>query len=319
MKKEFHPTEIIFAITDICNLNCPHCFVTRKKQILDSKKACKFLETCSKEQIQKIGFSGGEPFLYCDAIIEICKKAIELDFMFDRIMTNGIWWNSELELDTKLNNLYEIGFDGKFGLSLDSFHNQPINKIITFCKKIYQLWNNPYVIEIQSVISQDKLSQDYNVFKELAKRLNAEINYSINKKTGIGFAVISNEKLYLPIQRTPQSFQSNNLQCWQSKKWFKDDFCEGPGQLLYVHPNGNIAPCCGFANEENELKIGTINENFYEILENANKNFMVNICYKTGLNKYRKELKKKKHIFPGKTKDICTFCEYICKINEKSI
>ena len=110
-------------------------FKENAKDELDVNSWINFLDTIKDlEPKPKIILMGGEPFLYCDAIIEICKKAIELDFMFDRIMTNGIWWNSELELDTKLNNLYEIGFDGKFGLSLDSFHNQPINKIITFHK-----------------------------------------------------------------------------------------------------------------------------------------------------------------------------------------
>ena len=79
---------------------------------------------------------------------------------------------------------------------------------------------------------------------------------------------------------------------WKSRKWFKDDFCEGPGQVLFVHSDGNIAPCCGFANENKELFIGTVSENYQQIMENARHNKMVKICYENGLSKKIKELKR---------------------------
>ena len=44
----FDPDEIIFAVTDKCNLKCAHCFVERKNFSLDAEKAKKLIENGSK-------------------------------------------------------------------------------------------------------------------------------------------------------------------------------------------------------------------------------------------------------------------------------
>ena len=43
-----------------------------------------------------------------------------------------------------------------------------------------------------------------------------------------------------------ESYQANDPRAFKDSKWFEDDFCEGPGQILFVHATGDIAPCCGF-------------------------------------------------------------------------
>ena len=109
----FNPTEIIFSVTDACNLHCPHCFVSRNAKKLSPEKAINFLETCKNTSIDTIGFSGGEPFLNLDFILKVSKYATQNDFLFDRIMTNGVWWMTETELRDTLTKLYEAGYDGK--------------------------------------------------------------------------------------------------------------------------------------------------------------------------------------------------------------
>ena len=42
MKHKFCPDEIIFSVTNKCNLKCPHCYVEQKNLSLDIEKA-KFL------------------------------------------------------------------------------------------------------------------------------------------------------------------------------------------------------------------------------------------------------------------------------------
>ena len=134
--KGFFPTEIIFSTTNACNLNCPHCFVKKSTQKLDVQNAKYLIEECCNFQdssnfpfINKIGFTGGEPFLYKEFLFEVTKFAIEKDFLFDQIMTNGCWWKTEEELSQTLQDLYDAGFDGKIGLSWDVFHNQDEEKI----------------------------------------------------------------------------------------------------------------------------------------------------------------------------------------------
>jgi len=306
----FNPTEIIFSVTDKCNLRCSHCFVQKDNHNLDIDLALKFLD--SAYGIDKIGFSGGEPFLNIDFICELSKAAVKKDLMFDRIMTNGDWWNTTEELQKKLKMVYDSGFDGKIGLSFDSFHNQKVERIITFIKTVYAIWNDFSILEIQSVISQNKYNDDIENFIQIAKSLNAEISFQTDKKSKLGMIFIENEKIYLPVTRTPQTFLSNNPNIWKSKKWFKDDFCEGPGQILFIHPNGSIAPCCGFANEEPALQIGTVDFTFEQVIQNAKSNILVEKCYNQGLFKEIKNLKKSKIKLPGKCNDICAFCQFLC-------
>ena len=288
----FNPTEIIFSATTACNLKCDHCFVSRNTQKLSIEDAVTFLKSAVNQDssINKIGFSGGEPFLYLDFIIALTKAAVDMDLMFDQLMTNGDWWHTEDELQSVLKKIYDAGYDGKIGLSWDSFHGQSAERMSVFIKNVLDIFD-PDSINIQRVKAYNTDSTD---------------------KTG-ETATPSD----IPVYILPQSFPSSDKRSWQAKKWFKDDYCEGPGQILYIHADGNIAPCCGFANENKELFIGNIKQDYSTVIKQASENRMIKICYEKGLGKYKKELKKqlkkKGQKIPGKCNDICSFCDFVCR------
>ena len=309
-KRIFSPNEIIFSVTDNCNLHCEHCYVSRKGRCLNPNEAKKFLESCKSSQnckIDTIGFSGGEPFLNLDFITEICEYAVKKDFFFDRIITNACWWKEKSQLKQKLSILYESGFDGKIAISWDSFHGQKTEQIESFCKTAFSIWNNSSMIEIQSVQNKNCPNFIFEKLAELSKILNCSLSKKIDKKTKCGTIIIENEKTFIKCDITPQCFESSNPLAWKSPHWFKDDYCEGPGHILFVHPNGKIAPCCGFANECSKLFIGNISQNFNTVMEQAEQNKIVSLCYTEGLLKLAKKTKT-----PGKTDTPCTFCQFIC-------
>lgn len=257
----FAPDEIIFASTTACNLHCEHCFVNRTPHKLDIEHSVAFLRDCAAGgRIKRVGFSGGEPFLYMDFLLALIKETVKLDLLFDQIMTNGDWWKDETELNTTLKSLYDAGYDGKIGLSWDSYHGQTQERMEKFISAVQNLFGEASV-NIQAVD------------KDL-----------------------------------PRTYPSEDPRAWQAKRWFREDYCQGPGNIFYVHTDGNIAPCCGFANENPALFIGTITDSFETIMKNAAENKMVQLCFTKGLSRYRR-LKK----FPGKTQDICSFCDYVCK------
>ena len=295
--KGFNPTEIIFACTTLCNLRCAHCFVNRLTTKLNAEDAKKLILSCknnSESQIDKIGFSGGEPFLALDFMAETIKFARENDFMFDQIMTNGDWWKNESDLREILQKICDAGYDGKIGVSYDNFHAQNYERIRTFCKTANEIFGEEN-LTIQAVA--DPLLDEEN-----SEKLEAELN-------------ALSEDFAADIFIFPQTFQGDDERGWPSKKWFKEDFCEGPGQILFVHPTGDIAPCCGFANENKELFIGKITDSFEKIMENAKENKMTQACFCGGLLKHAKEIEKSGKKMPGngRTNDICTFCDFLCK------
>ena len=325
----FNPEEIIFCPTAECNLRCPHCFVKQDKITLDQKKSIDFLVS-SASNIKKVGFSGGEPFLNLDFMLSLIKKTVQLDLLFDQIMTNGTWWKTTQELHSTLTKIQQAGFDGKIGLSWDIFHNQNPQKIEYFIQTV-QNYFGKQSITIQSVkpymggslppsrhfvasiplsagdtpATPPDIESAHKTFQKALKKWKFTFNTFIKNHPEI------------PVYILPQTFVSEDKRAWKNLFWFKEDYCEGPGQVLYVHANGKIAPCCGFANENEQLIIGTINDNFQTIIKNAQNNKMIKLCYEKGLSNCKKEIKQKlqkqgKKI-PGKCRDICSFCDFICK------
>ena len=281
--RQFSPTEIIFASTNACNLHCEHCFIERNPHKLEIADAVALIESCVKagSNIDRIGFSGGEPFLYMDFLIEVTKAVVANDLMFDQIMTNGDWWRDETDLRETLQKLYDAGYDGKIGLSWDSYHGQSTERMEIFIRTVQEIFGED-AINIQTVDT-----------------------------------VVECE---VPVYHLPRTYPSDNPRAWQARRWFREDYCEGPGHILYVHADGNIAPCCGFANENPALFIGRITDSYEKIMQNAAANPMLKICYEEGLSHYRRHgIKKSLHSqgkkLPGKCSDICSFCDFVCKLN----
>lgn len=316
MGKTFTPTHIIFAPTSQCNLFCKHCFVNRsigveknKATITDAKK---FLKSCKNTTIEKVGFSGGEPFLELEFLNEIITETVEQDLYFDRLMTNAVWWESEIECIHALEKIANAGFDGTLGISFDSWHGQDPLKIARFIQIAHEIFKRSNLCEITTV-SNSTYSYDIDLLKKLALELEGTLITKGAKPLKI--QISSREAFHIPISMIELSKQENDTEAWKSKKWFKDDYCEGPGHVLYVHADGKVAVCCGFANEHNPLIIGSLQDSYEQLMKNAQKNTFISVCYETGLNKYRKKLQKQGIKFPGKTKDICLFCAHLCKNN----
>ncbi len=286
-QRGFHPTEIIFAATNACNLHCEHCFIERNPHKLEIAVAVALIESCMKSgsEIDRIGFSGGEPFLYMDFLIEVTKATVAHDLMFDQIMTNGDWWRDEVDLCDRLQKLYDAGYDGKIGLSWDSYHGQNTERMETFIRTVQEIFGEGS-INIQTVDDTPATPPD------------------------------------IPVYHLPRTYTSDDPRAWQARRWFREDYCEGPGHILYVHADGNIAPCCGFANENPALFIGRITDSYETIMKNAETNPMLKICYEEGLSHYRKHglkktLRSQGKKLPGKCSDICSFCDYVCKIKNQ--
>jgi radical SAM protein with 4Fe4S-binding SPASM domain len=117
----------------------------------------------------------------------------------------------------------------------------------------------------------------------------------------------------LNIVRVPFSASAEEG-AWGASAWFEDDFCRGPGNVFYVHPDGRVAVCCGFANENPQLVIGNIRKDDYRsLMRRASQNAFVRACYEAGLGATRERLEAAERRFPGKTGDPCFFCDYCAK------
>lgn len=317
----FHPEEVIFAPTGRCNLHCAHCRVSRPAATLDAEAAIAFLEDCQAGGVERVGFSGGEPFLEPDFLCAVSEAVVDLGMLFDRLMTNGVWYRDEAALRETLGRVADAGFDGKIGLSVDTWHGQPEDRLLAFVGAVFEAFGRKDCIDILSVRAPDEgpaLARLGAIAKRFGGRLFLEggepteirdASFDARRATGEDLP----EALSMRIWRFPYSASADE-DAWKDARWFEDDFCEGPGNVLYVHPDGRIAACCGFANENDGLILGRLGEDDYDsVMEKAATSPHIKACYETGLGSIRQCLEAEGFAFPGKTADQCFFCDWACR------
>ena len=304
----FRPKEILFSPTTNCNLHCAHCDIERSPAILNKKAAIKFLAACGRAGINRVGFTGGEPFLALDFMCAISKEAARRGMLFGRIMTNGGWFRTKRELASALDRLFRAGYDGDFCLSVDAFHRQDIQKCVSFITTATAMWTRPDMVSI-AVVRGAKEAETRGKIAALARILHGRL-IRINGKP----AAIKNEDLLIRIfhiDLSPIGKAANLKNAW-NRRWFKDDLCKGPGNTFFVLPDGTVKPCCGYAADTDILTIGSIKRDSPKrLLYNARKNRFITSIFSLGFHPIRKRLERAGVRFPGKTMNHCFFCYYL--------
>src|SRR3954470_16986892 len=154
--RTFRPNYLSFAGTYQCNLTCPHCCVPIEwTDRLDVGVALRFLEDARAYGIDLLGFTGGEPFLYPEFLVAVTRRAAELGFRFDKVMTNGVWFRDATHLEAELTALAEAGFTGRLGLSVDKFHGSHTAKLAAFCRAARRGFGRDNILSL-SYASRDR-------------------------------------------------------------------------------------------------------------------------------------------------------------------
>lgn len=311
LARTFRPNYLSFSGTYQCNLSCPHCCVPIEwPDRLDIAVALRFVDDAFAEGIRILGLTGGEPFLYPEFVLAVCQRAAELGYRFDKIMTNGVWFENGEQLRKLLTELRETGFTGKLGLSVDKFHGIQTAKLATFCRMARE------VFERDNILSLSYASAEPNAgltpIRKLAADLDAVVEWSelLHRYLLVGpdFTMTLNWNHLATVERA-ESLPGNP---WDGE-WFAEDYCEGPGQALIVNPKGEVKPCCGFASDLDQLTIGNIHEHSAkEIIERGRNHPYVGKLFRKGLTAIRDEiLARDPNALPGATSNHCYFCWYV--------
>lgn len=304
----FRPTEVLFSPTADCNLACPHCDTRKSRSVLSRSSAARFLAQCARAGIRRVGFSGGEPFLRPGFLYALSREAVILGMYFDRVMTNGVWWKNRRELAGVFSGLRDAGYDGSICVSADAFHRQDSDKLACFIKMAVKVWNRPDMISV-AYVAGAKDRETRSLLLKLAGLLGGRL-----KSSGSRLSRIEGPGIFirlLKIDISPVGKAEKLKDPWDGR-WFKEDRCRGPGNVLFVLPNGDVKPCCGYATDSGSLTIGNIGrDSAGSILKNIPGNRFVYTVYNSGLSVLRRRLQKDGVRFPGKTTNHCYFCRYI--------
>jgi pyruvate-formate lyase-activating enzyme len=308
--RTFRPNYLAFAGTYHCNLSCPHCCVPIEwPDRLDISAAVRFLEDAHAYGIGILGFTGGEPFLYPEFVQILCRRAAELGFRFDRIMTNGVWFSNTDHLAAVLAPLAEAGFTGKLGLSVDKFHGVHTARLADFCRTARRVFGRDAVVAI-SYASRDR-QQGLEPVRALAEVLGGVIEWS--EVVGRYLLVTPELTCTLNWNHLAPVERAERLTGGWDGTWFAEDYCEGPGQALIVNPRGEVKPCCGFASDLDQLTIGNIyTDTVRQIVRRARRHPYVGKVFREGLTAIRDEiLARDPAALPGATSNHCYFCWYV--------
>ena len=304
----FKPKQVLFAPTFCCNLKCSHCTQKQSRDRLDIRAAARFLKACRKLGIREIGFTGGEPFLEPDFMAAMSREANKAEMRFDRITTNAGWFRSPAELDKVLGQVMAAGYSGSFCVSVDKYHHVPLSKVALFIMKVLAVTGWPESISLVHV-------GDMSRVRKLAALLKGNITKNGRLEIPARRNFLGLSAKITRINLCPVGSAGKLADPWGSK-WFREDFCAGPGQLLYVMPNGDVKPCCGFASDLPEMSIGNIYRNSAgTIINKAARDPFVKLVYSRGLLRLRDIYIGHNPGFKLKpTADHCFFCWYMQKM-----
>ena len=308
--RKFRPKEVLLSLTTKCNLRCAHCDIEQRKTVLNKEAALKFLAASSRNGIKRVGFTGGEPFLALDLMCAISAEAVRQGMLFGRTMTNGGWFRTDKELVLALDRLFRAGYDGDLCISVDAFHRQDLKKCASFARAAAAVWRRHDIVSIAAVKGA-KEGQTRGRLVKLARLLRAYLIIVSGRP-----AAIKNESLFIKIFYIDLSGvgKAAGLKDAWDGRWFKDDLCKGPGNVLFVLPDGTVKPCCGYAADADILTIGSIKRDSpKQLIRNARKNRFISSVFGSGLHPIRRRLEGRGVRFPGRTTDHCFFCHYLIR------
>jgi radical SAM protein with 4Fe4S-binding SPASM domain len=276
---------------------------------LDTDIALRFLDEAHAYGIEILGFTGGEPFLYPEFVITLSRRASRLGFRFDKIVTNGVWFRDQDQLNEVLGELAGAGYTGKLGLSVDKFHGIETAALAEFCRAARRIFGRDNIVSLS--YASRRPDQGQEPIRLLAEQLDGIIEWSDLLRRCLlvtpDMTMVLNWNHLAPVERAEKLSGA-----WDGV-WFEEDYCEGPGQALIVNPKGEVKPCCGFASDLDQLTIGNIHSDSVEdIVRRGRRHPYVGKVFRKGLTAIREEiLARDPESLPGETSNHCFFCWYV--------
>jgi hypothetical protein len=95
------PAQMVVQLTDACNALCPQCGMRTtaggRRFTLSPETAHRLIDACVVRRVAALSFTGGEPFLHADQLLELLHQAGRRGIPLLRTGTNGFWlcWRND--------------------------------------------------------------------------------------------------------------------------------------------------------------------------------------------------------------------------------
>jgi hypothetical protein len=87
------PGQVVIQYTDHCNASCPQCGMRREapfqRSLLGVDRAKEIIDRAARAGVSAVSFTGGEPLLFLDDVVELLRHAGQAGIPYLRTGTNG--------------------------------------------------------------------------------------------------------------------------------------------------------------------------------------------------------------------------------------
>lgn len=270
-------------------------------------------------EIKNIGISGGEPFIFFDALEDIIAYAKGSGFE-TLCMTNCFWAENKDIASEKLKKLVDSGLD-RIGISADEFHQKYVpHERVKNCLCAARELKIP--ISLTRVYTKNskglkELLGEYNIEEDDYVHRD-EIGYFLSKRELselIGDKIMVIEHPVTPAGRA-LSIPKSEL----PMKLYKDFLgfrCSSLLEMPVIYPNGDVYGCCTVAGLLNAFYLGNAKEGkLSELIEKGKTNPFFDFIKVRGPAEMVKILRGKNVFIPEEYTSQCHICKELC--NEKN-
>ncbi len=107
------PPQLVIQMTNHCNAHCPQCGMRARSKLarstLDRDTLKRILDAATERGVRAVSFTGGEPLLFLDDLVELMTHAASIGIPFVRTGTNGFLFrdSSNPDFEDRIKRLVE--------------------------------------------------------------------------------------------------------------------------------------------------------------------------------------------------------------------
>lgn len=264
-------------LTERCNIECSHCWFSSgpdRTARMKLEEAVDYIEQAKEiPSVEWISFTGGEPFLLPEMLVNLVGFASERGFQTECV-TNCFWAETEEGAEKRLGKLVDAGLDA-INISADDFHQRHIP-----FERVSNCYWAARRLGVKVIIMCTAARSSTLRISNIKQRLGDEGIYIIGDgehETDVSALAI--ETGFVPVGRGTEI---------PEEEWLIGESpVEGPCKIVLrdigIAPSGQVLPCCSAASQVDRVGLGTAKGNsLAELIEEASHRTLFKVLSRDG-------------------------------------
>lgn len=264
-------------LTERCDAECSHCWFSsgpNRTRSMEPHEARDYIDqTVEVSTVRWISFTGGEPFLMPEALLELVGYASDRGFKVE-CATNCSWATSREQAEKRLGELADSGLD-TVNISSDDFHQRHIP-----FERVRNCYEASKEAGLKAVIMCASSRSNALGIDEIRLRLGDEgIHDIMAGRPTSPVSALAVETGFIPVGRAASIPEEE----WLIGDGPLDGPCEEVLRDIGIAPSGRVLPCCSAASLVDYAHLGDAGtERLPELLGRARLNPLFKILSSEG-------------------------------------